>query len=290
MLRSFVAWLDDYLAGEDSSAVVRSAIGLMGFAVLLGVILGNTAVKSSALVVAILLILAAMLILLADRRRILGEANTHKRLLMRYCDFILNDAKPVVQVKRWEQKVSIAPNGDAKETITINATVLRDELYFLRLWASSNWEQPSRHRRRVKVKVRSLFTGSRGPRWAVTSSWTHNGRLNLIAHLHSPVSKGTELQIEMIRDWPGKCVPLMRDRKADEFTFRFSPAIKIVEAIFVVTLPKGEDVYYEPIGFQEFNTDCTIVTSVNGDDSVEVVLTVKDMPADQAIGMRLETK
>lgn len=98
------------------------------------------------------------------------------------------------------------------------------------------------------------------------------------------------MQIEMIRDWPGKCVPLMRERRPDEFTFRFSPAIKIVEAVFVVMLPKGEDAYYEPIGFQEFNTDCAITTSANGEDRVEVVLAVKDMPSDQTIGMRLEIK
>ncbi|HYQ63233.1 hypothetical protein [Actinophytocola sp.] len=291
MLKSFVSWLDDYLAGEDSTAIVKSIIGIMSFAALLGVILGNIAIKLGALIVVIFLILAVMLLLLTDRRRINNEADMHRQLLTRYCDFIWEEStKPAAIVKRWKQVVSVAPNGDVKESINLHIVVLHDELYFMRLWSSPAWDQPPRFRHRVKVKVRSLsISGGRGPRWAVTSSWTHRGKLHLFAHLHSPVPKGAELQIEIIRDWPGKCLPLIR-RSPDEFTFRFSPAMTIAEAFFVVILPKGEDAYYEPVGFHEPCKDYSVARSSNGDDRVEIALRIKDLPPDCRIGMRLELK
>lgn len=290
MLRSFVKWLDDYLAGEDSSAIVKSVIGIMSFTALLGAILGNVAIKMGALVVVILLVLAAMLVLLADSRRIRSEADMYKRLITRYCDSIWQNSKPVAVVKHWRQVVSVASNGDVEEAITLKVTVLSEELQFLRLWSSSEWDQPPRLRRRVKVKVRSLsFSGGRGPRWAVTSSWTHQGRLHQFAHLHSPVPKGTELQIEMIRNWPGKCAPLMR-RNPDEFTFKFSPAMTIAEAVFIVVLPEGEDAYYEPVGFQEPCKEYSIARNENGGERVEITLNIKDLPPDRRIGMRLELK
>ena len=239
MLRSFVAWLDDYLAGEDSSAVVRSAIGLMGFAVLLGVILGNTAVKLGALAAAILVILSLMLILLRDRKTLKREIYWRDELLIRYCDLLYDQSQSVALVKDWNQVVTIERSGDVRELITIRAVALQ-ELYFLRIRADAKWDQPRRYRRRVRVDFRSINSaGDRGPSWHVMRSWLSDGRLEMLAHLHSPIPKGTAIQVEVEREWPGKSTPLVKEGISDYFGFFFSNALRIEHGTYVVVLPEG---------------------------------------------------
>jgi hypothetical protein len=124
----------------------------------------------------------------------------------------------------------------------------------------------------------------------MTPSWLPDGRLEMLAHLHSPVSKNTEIQIEMEREWPGKCVPLMKERGPDTFVFNFSRALHIEHATYVVVLPKGADAYYEPIGFHQPNGNFSVTPGRNRDGRSEFKLTVKDIPPDTRIGMRLQLK
>jgi hypothetical protein len=287
MLKGFIFWLDQYLVGEDPSSVVRAALGLMSFAALLGVILGNTAVKLGALLAVIFVILSAMLILIYDRKSLKRQVKSHRGLLTRYCDVLYDESQPVALVKEWKQVATIESNGDTKELITIHAIAMQD-LYFLRLRADPKWDQPERQRRRVRVDFRSIHVaGSRGPSWQMTPSWLADGRLEMIAHLHSPVPKRTEIIVEVKRDWPGKCTPLA-EGEADTFGFRFGRMHHIEHGTYTVVLPQGMRVYLEPVGFQQPHPGFSVQHGHNQDGRSEVTLTVIDLPVDTFIGMRLQ--
>lgn len=78
MLRSFIAWLDGYLAGEDTPAVIKAIVGIMSFAVLLGTILGNDAVKSGLLVAVVFCLISVVVVLLGDRRSLYRDLELHR--------------------------------------------------------------------------------------------------------------------------------------------------------------------------------------------------------------------
>lgn len=193
-----------------------------------------------------------MLVLIRDHGTLKREVSAHRELLTRYCELIYYASHPVALVQSWNQVATIERNGDVNELITINAVALRDPLYFLRLRSDAKWEQPEAYRRRVRVNFRSVhIAGLRGPSWQITPRWLPDGRLEMLAHLHSPVPKGAEIQIEIEREWPGKCIPLMKERAPDNFGFNMSGALHIKQAKYIIVLPKDTDVYYEPIGFQQ---------------------------------------
>ena len=68
MLREAILFLEEFLHGHGPPAVAKAVVGLMPFAVLLGAVLGSTAVKAGALVTALLVITAAGIALLTSRR------------------------------------------------------------------------------------------------------------------------------------------------------------------------------------------------------------------------------
>lgn len=291
MRRSFIFWLDNYLDDKDSSTVVGSVVGLMSFTVLLGVILGNIAVKLGLLAGAILVVLSFMLILLRDRKRLKREIDSRGELLTGYCDQLYDESQSIALVKDWNQITTIDKDGDVSELITIQAVALQDYLYFLRFRTDPKWVQPHRYRRRVHVDFRSINgAGDRGPSWQVTPSWLPDGRLEMLAHLHSPIPMGTEIKIEIERRWPGKCAPLIKEGAPENFAFYFSHALQIEHAKYVVVLPEDVEAYYEPIGFRQPNPDFSVQGGKNQDGRFEVALAVDNLPADTRIGMRLQRK
>ncbi|GAB1509531.1 hypothetical protein [Actinophytocola sp. KF-1] len=290
MLAKFVVWLDDLLDGEGSPVIVKSVVGIMGFAVVLGAALGGAAVKAGFLVVVVLVLLSLMLILLRDRRALKRDRDDARELLSRYCDHLYDQTRPVALVKDWNQVATISKDGSVKELITIRAEALQEFLYYLRFRADSRWTQPHRYRRRVHVDVRGVKgAGRRGPSWRVTPSWLSDGRLEILAHLHSPVPRGTEIQVEVERAWPRKCAPLMAG-ELDSFGFNFSHALKIEHATYVVVLPKGVEVYFEEADFQQPHPRFSVAGGRNKDGRFEVTLVVNDLPADVHVGMRLQVK
>jgi hypothetical protein len=291
MLRSFIDWLDDYLDGQGPSAVPKAIVGLLGFAALLGAILGSAAVRAGAIVVVLLLVLATMLILLRDRRRIRQDAYQYRRLLSRYCNFLADRPKAIVRLDRWEQVAIVEPNGDTKEVIQVHATALRKELYFLQFTFYPGWEQPARYHKRVKLSVRVVrVDGTRGPDCDVTHSWTPDGGMDVIAHLHSPAVLGSEIHLEIEWHWPGKFQPLARDRKPDDFTLLFTNLTPVVIAQYMAILPPGEDVYYSPIGFSESDEDYEISSERRTDGRVACSFTGRSIPIGQRVGMKLQLK
>jgi hypothetical protein len=291
MLRSLIEWLDEFLAERGPGDVIKAIVGLLGFAALLGALVGNTAVKAGAVVSVILAVITMMLLLMRDRRRLQKLADRYSRLLTRYCDFIADDPRPTARVKEWNQLVKIDRNGDVEEHVTIRAISLREQLYFLTLRVGASWDQPHKYRRKVRVNIRSLLVdGQTGPSWNVTSSWLADGRLNLLAHLHEPVEHGQELTIRMERFWPGKCVPLMVHHDPDQFALKFDPAITIEAATYVVILPPGREAHYEPIGFNSTDGRFSLSAESDAEGRATFTLRVQNLDPDHRVGMRLELK
>jgi hypothetical protein len=288
MLRSFVAWLDDYLAGEEPAAVVRAVIGIMSFAVLLGVILGSTAIKLGALVAALLGLLSVMLILLRDRRRLKRELDEYSRIMTRYGDAITDQRKPAMRLRRLEHLAIVDRNGNVKEFIRMRVVALKKELQFIPHRAGPAWAQSASQLRKVKIEVRGLSVdGKPGTKWFTTQSW-RDGKLNLLAHLNSPAPLGSEVYLEIVRDWPAKCFPLMRLREPEVFAHDYTRPIDYLS--YTVVLPPGVEVYCDPIGFTDGTAGFSLETRTNQDGCTQVTLIATDVPVDRKIGMTLEVK
>jgi hypothetical protein len=283
MFRSFIAWLDLYISRETPASVLKGLIGLMAFAGLLGTIFGNHVIRVGAFVIVILFIVSVILLLLADRRHLQLHYDTTHKLLTRYCDFLAcNSSEPLVSVQEWRQVVYIEPDGDVREVITIKAVALRERVYFIRMTAGSKWDQPERYRRTVKVIARGLTVNNRaGPRWSVTTTWASSERMIAILHLHEPIKQGEEILFEVVRIWPAKCRPLMRDKVPDSFTFRTTRLLDIQHVDYKIVLPSGFHAVHEPIGHLSVEDD-------HDEEGRQVFRWEANVPDGETVGVRLE--
>lgn len=290
MFRSFIAWLDAYLVHEEPAAVLKALAGLLAFAGLLGTIFGSQAIRAGAFVATILFALCAILLLVTDRRRLQRELDISRTLLARYADFIIdNKLEPLVSIEEWAQKVFVQPNGDVREVVTINAVALREEIYFLRLHAGSEWDQPERYRKGLTVRARSIKNnGVAGPHWIVTNTWLSADKLNSIVHFQSPIRRVDEFRLEMKRFWPAKCLPLMRGHIAERFTFRTTELIQIQQMRHSLVLPAGFDAVYEPIGFTEPHNHLCVESDIDDEGRRVIVFRATQLPKRRTVGFRLE--
>ena len=289
MLKRFVQWLDDLLAGEGASAVVKAVVGILSFAVLLGAVLGNTAVKAGALVAAILVLLSFGLILLADRKRLLRQAESHRAIISQLAVVASGDQQPAYRITDWGEFVGIESNGDARRRTTIRVEVLSKELRMVSLVQGCGWPQPARYRSRIVVAVRRLLSDDvPGASLTTTSTWVTDGKFVLIVHLSEPPLEGSDITIVVETVWPGMCAPLMRDRMPDDFTLRFVTPVRHVR--YEVALPRGYDAYWEPVGFEEGRTGFDLGPAKDGNGQSIFVFEGFDLPMRHNMGMRLELK
>jgi hypothetical protein len=287
MLRGFITWLDDYLAREAPSALVKATVGLLSFAALLGTLLGDLAVRAGFLVAAILAVVSLGLVLLADRRALQRRVDVAERQVTGYVK-ALHAMEPGYRVTWWDKTILVAPNGDATETVTVRAKVEKPGVQFFLLWFGSHWRQPTRYRNRVAVRVRTLLVGGAlGTSLDRTITWTADGKLALIAHLHTPPQVGSEISIKIEIDWPGKCVPLVRGL-CDNFTIRLATAVD--HARYRIVLPKAFDTYWETIGFQDGDEGFVMTSEKTAEGGLAYQIEVRDLAPDQLAGVRLELK
>lgn len=288
MLDKFVQWLDDLLADEGAAAVVKAVLGLMSFAVLLGAVFGNAAVKAGAFVTTVFVVLSLGLVLLARQRVLKRQAEEDVALIERYSRIVADDRHPSYQVIKWEEHYVIEANGDARKLVTIRAKVLND-FRVLRLVEGCRWPQPARDRRHVRVTVRKLRVSDLpGASLSTTKAWVADGRMVLIAHVSRPPEVGSEINIAVEFDWPGMCTPLMRERKPDDFTLRFRT--RAAYASCKVVLPRGCDAYLEPVGFEEDENGFYTGSSTSEDGRPVFLFDGFDLPEHRDVGMRLELK
>lgn len=291
MFKGFIAWLDYYISREEPSSVLKAMVGLMAFAGLLGTIFGNQPIRAGAFVVVIVFVASIMLLLLADRRHLKQAFDTHRILLARYCDFVIdNSPEPLVSIEAWTQRVFIHSNGDVREVLNLKAVALREKVYFIRLKAGSRWDQPEKYQRDTKIIARSLMVnGAPGPRWNVTSTWQSAQKMTSIIHLHHPIKRGEEILFEVIRSWPGKCLPLLRG-DTETFSFCTSPLLEIQHVEYSVVLPNGFDAIYELIGADEPDVLLSADLEYDKEGRRVLIWRADKVPAKIELGMRLELK
>jgi hypothetical protein len=291
MFKSFVTWLDSYIAQRGTPGVVGDLVGVLSFAGLLGTVFGSQMVRAGAFVAAGLLVVVGILFLLADRRHLKRDYHVYRELLAQYCDFLIDHRpEPLVQVNEWDQTVYLQRNGDVRERLIIKAVALREEVHFIRFYAGSEWEQPEKHRNRVWVNARSVkVNGKPGPHWNVTKSWLSSKRMAMIVHLRPPITHHETICFEIERFWPRKCQPFMRDGQADEFYFHTGKVMQIDKVTYRVVFPGKFNVSYDAIGFRDDPATGAFITSDrDGDGRTVVTLHVDHLPADADYGMKLD--
>ncbi|HEX6352062.1 hypothetical protein [Actinophytocola sp.] len=232
----------------------------------------------------------SLLVLVADRRRLLRKHEAHRELLARYCDFVIdNKMTPLVSIETWHHKVYVQPNGDVREVAMIKAVALREEVHFIRFHLGSDWDQPEEYRRNVTVRAREVdLDGLPGPQWNVTNTWLSRAKLKTIVHFRSPVRRGEEVRLEMVRYWPAKCMPLMRQGAAENFYFRTTDLLRIQHLEYQVILPLGFDVMHAPIGFHEPDEHTSVDAYTDTEGRRVIVCRADRLPIRQPVGMRLE--
>ena len=290
MFKRVIARLEFYVSSEDPAPLLKSFVGLMALTGLLGIVFGNAVIRVVAYVLVIVFVVSVILKLLADRRRSIEKLVLYRNLLTRYTDFVRDNSNdPLVSVESWDQTVYIRPNGDVREVLVIKAVALRERVYFVRMTAGSRWEQPERYWRNVEVAARGLtVNGSSWTRWNVTISRTSSRKMTAVLHLHEPVKQGEEIYFEVVRVWPGKCRPLMREQAAEEFIFRSTNLLMTRQVNYTIVLPEGFEAIHEPIGQQHPDVNLAVLSHQDKEGRSVFAWSADLVPADTPVGIRLE--
>jgi hypothetical protein len=290
MLRNFTGWVDSYITQKEPCSALRGLVVLMAVVGVLGCLFDSTGIRAAAIVGVIVFGVSALGILLADRYRLQLGHDTQRELLARYCDFVIdNRMTPLVSIENWHHKVYIDANGDAHEVAMIKAVALRDEVHFIRFHLGSEWDQPEEYRRNVTIRARGIgIDGVLGPQWNVTNTWLSDAKLNTIVHFRSPIRRGEEVRLEMVRFWPAKCQPMMRHGVPEDFFFRTTDLLRIKQFEYQVILPLGFDVAHSPIGFTPPDEHTSIDAYSDVQGRRVVVCRAARLPKRQSVGMRLE--
>ncbi|MFI9384405.1 hypothetical protein [Kutzneria sp. NPDC052558] len=288
MLRSFVTWLDDYLADTGAAGVLQGALGILGFGALLGAVLGNDSIKAATIVAVSLVALGMFLLLAASRRYWRRRCAAVEDLFRCACLEVLS-AGPYWRVVTWRQRMTVEGNGDTRSFIAIRVASDRDGLPFFRLKLGPGWNQPKRYRDKVIAKARvTEAAGHREVHAVERTWWREDGVLEVWAHFRRPLAFGDEVAVFVDVQWPGRCRPLTVDRLPDDFCVTVGPPMAELE--YVVELPAGKTAYFDPIGFADDDERVALAVRPGADGRTEVRLTGRDLAEGQRVGMRLELK
>ncbi|MEU7526701.1 hypothetical protein AB0A74_13285 [Saccharothrix sp. NPDC042600] len=288
-MRGLVAWFEAQVLRAGLAGLLEASLTVLSVGAVLGAVFGGPVAKTAAVVVAGIGVLAAFAALVAHRRR--GEADRlrDRRLIARYCELVQQAIGGPLHYLSWDDVTVIDDRGGAAETVAVRARVEADVAPFVRFRIGPAWNQPERQRAKVTCRVRTLSGATTpGPRCDTTQTWLADGRLEVIAHLASPVKAGDELRLVIDLDWPGMCEPLVRKRQPDDFFLRFARPADAVR--YVIVLPEGEDAYAEPIGFAEGDRGYDLIVKANDTGRTQVTLTATDVPGRHRFGVRLDLK
>ncbi len=287
MMRSFVDWLDEYLVDAGVRGLTAGCLGILGFGGLLSALLGDSVVKAAAIVVVLLSILGLFLVVAASRMRWRVRATRAEVALRRAYLRQLDD--PYWTVRQWQQTIWIAANGDSTLSVTVHGVSDRENLSFFRIMFGSGWNQPLRYRSRVHVQVRSLMLeGVGGTRAEKFEHWRDDGQLEVYVEFPSPIPVGGEFRFVADLRWPGRCRPLVRDGRPDEFCVTAARAMDLLE--YTVVLPPGREAFYDPVGFTVGEDGRTLVSRTTPDGRTEVFLRGEGLSEGCRVGMWLDLK
>lgn len=287
MLKRLLTWLEDYVVDTGVIGVPAAVLGILAFGGTLSAVFGDSGIRAAAFAATILAVLGMFILLATSRKQWRNRAEQDQRLLAHYCD-ILHDRFSYWRIKEWNETVFVDPKGNVKQHVTARVLVESEELDFLRVRMGANWNQPLKYRKRVKVHVRSLeHNGLGGTRSDTTTSWLHDGRLQILIHFSSPLEKNDVVNLVFELEWPMKCYPLMHG-KPDEFAMRFTRNLEKLTCTIV--LPVGTKVYVDLVGLRPDEDHYEIRQRVNSGGDSEVRLTVRDIEPYRRFGVRLDQK
>lgn len=286
MIDSFAAWLRGYLIESGLPGLVRGMLGILTFGALISVLFGVLAIKVVAVVAALLGVMGAFTILLIKVDGSVQRTSPPDPRRGRDFDKRESDASQRWSCKSWCQRFEVYPNGDVAETIVVKVVSECDSLDFFSLVSGPGWDWPTKYRRRVRFEVRTATLGFEGgTRADVFHSWLSRNRLKLFVCLREPIGRGDEASFVAKFEWPAKCRPLVQDRCAEDFVLVFGEAVPHVE--IVVSVPVRWQVRFDRIGVVG-GIESSVVSNLERNDRAETALTVRDLPKQHPIGMRLE--
>jgi hypothetical protein len=289
MLKSFISWLETHILRVGLIGIVDTVLGILAFGAVLSAVLGGPAVKAAAVVVAILVIICMFTVLIASRSRREFERARDRRLVARYCNVIQQTGGAPMHIVRWDDVTVIDAVGGVVETVTVCARVVAEQAHFFRFRIGPAWEQSEKQRAKVVCNVRSEpIDGMVGPRCDITQSWLADGRLEVLAHLASPVKAGSNLRIKLEISWPGMCEPLVKKRQPDDYLLKFGRGADHVR--YLIVLPAGKEAYYEPIGFDAADDRYKVDVDRSEVGLFKVILIAREVPVRHRFGLRLELK
>ncbi|MEU4739106.1 hypothetical protein AB0G02_01405 [Actinosynnema sp. NPDC023658] len=249
--------------------------------------MGQGFLRTAGLVVAAGAVVVVLAVLVVNRVVWRGRDVLDRRLLLEYCDIMESRYGQKWAVTNWVQRVDVQSNGDVRQRISFSIVVLCDFLDFCTFHDAINWAWPRRYQRRVKAHVRSVEVGGEGgTRFDFTSSWLDLRRLRMVVHLNQAAPRGSEVHFSVDLFWPAKCRPLMRGRGPDSFLVSFAEPVPFAQ--YVITLPVGERASFDRIGASQGAGEHALVSAVNASGQFEITLTVRDVPAYQKFGVRLD--
>lgn len=281
------SWLRDYVFSTAVLGPVEVVAALLLAGGFTAAAAGQGAFRITGLAVAAGAVALVFVVLAVNRAVWRGRDVLERRLLLEYCDIMETRYGQKWAVTRWVQQVDIQPNGDVRQRISFSIVVLCDFLDFCTFHDAINWEWPRRYQRRVKAHVRSVEVGGEGgTRFDFTSSWRDLRKLLMVVHLNEAAPRGSEVSFSVDLFWPAKCLPLMRGRGPDSFLASFSEPVPFAQ--YVITLPAGERVSFDRIGAPYGQGEHVLTSTVNALGQPEITLTVRDIPAYQKFGVRLD--
>ena len=265
-------------------------LGMLGIGALIGTLLDNTVMKVVATAVVLFASVGVLAVLTASRSRWRQRSLSDKAMLNKYCHLMLGgDPNPYWRVTSWKQTVMIDENGDSTISVEFCGVSERDNLPFFRFRLGSGWNQPSRDLRRVSAQVRSVILGDGigGTRCDHNETWREDGKLQIFVHFPTPIQLGSEFKVSADVKWPGRCRPLMKDRRPEEFCVTAGGQMDLLE--YKVVLPADCEAFYDPVGFRN-DDDAMLVCRNTPDGRPEIVVSVRDLDEERRIGMRVDLK
>lgn len=288
MWRSFVRWLDEYLAETGVAGLIQGGVGILGFGAALSALLGYSAVKGAAVVAALLLGLGLALTLVGSRARWRRRCERRDELIDLYSRALFDNGTPW-RLLQWRQTMHLDANGDTRARIEVHAVSEHAALPFFRLKLGAGWNMPIRLRKRVTVCVRSLeVAGVGGTRCEFQQAWRKDGLLDVVVMFPAPALLDQQFHVVVEVFWPGRCTPLTVDRRPDQFVVKVGPLLELLE--YTVELPPDMRAFYDRVGFGMDEPGFELFSRNTPSGRSEVCLRAKDIREERRVGMRLDLK
>ncbi|GAA0226270.1 hypothetical protein GCM10010492_25700 [Saccharothrix mutabilis subsp. mutabilis] len=208
------------------------------------------------------------------------------RLLALYCDVLEKELGHRWRVVAWSQESRINEDGDVRQRLAVTIEADCDRMVFLSFTNRVNWDWPDlRHLVTVDVRTPEVH-GIGGTRLVTTDHWIRVGMVKTFVHLDSPLVRGEQFTFLVDVFWPEMCLPFARGHEPDVFLVSFGEVAELIS--YTVVLPAEFTAKLDHVGLDPRRDSYALVMRSGADGTVEVSLTVRDVPAYRKVGLRID--